>query len=138
MTDAIARTIPEFSGRANRIRCFAHILNLVVKAILSQFARTRRTSKALQEQSEDAAELAALEDDEEEEDAEQDGDEELDDEEAEQAAFDNVLVAEMDEELEEEAELNPGTTKVPLRTREDTKAGCFAISKVRVVLFLFL
>jgi hypothetical protein len=37
MIDALAKLIIAFPGAANRTRCFAHILNLVVKAILRQF-----------------------------------------------------------------------------------------------------
>jgi hypothetical protein len=37
MIDALAELIVAFPGAANRTRCFTHILNLVVKAILHQF-----------------------------------------------------------------------------------------------------
>ena len=37
MIDALAEELPAFPGGANRMRCFTHILNLVVKVILCQF-----------------------------------------------------------------------------------------------------
>ena len=37
MVDALAELVVAFPGAANRTRCFAHILNLVVKVILRQF-----------------------------------------------------------------------------------------------------
>jgi hypothetical protein len=37
MIDALADLVIAFPGAANRTRCFAHILNLVVKVILRQF-----------------------------------------------------------------------------------------------------
>jgi hypothetical protein len=37
MMDELAELLPDFPGAANRTCCFAHILNLVVKRILSLF-----------------------------------------------------------------------------------------------------
>jgi hypothetical protein len=37
MIDELATSLNDFSGPANRTRCFTHILNLVVKSILQQF-----------------------------------------------------------------------------------------------------
>lgn len=37
MIDSLAKLVKAFPGAANRTRCFAHILNLVVKTILRQF-----------------------------------------------------------------------------------------------------
>ena len=37
MIDELATSLDDFSGPANRTRCFTHILNLVVKSILQQF-----------------------------------------------------------------------------------------------------
>ena len=37
MVDVLAELVVAFPGAANRTRCFAHILNLVVKVILRQF-----------------------------------------------------------------------------------------------------
>ena len=37
MIDELADLIDEFPGPANQTRCFAHILNLVIKSIMQQF-----------------------------------------------------------------------------------------------------
>lgn len=37
MIDALAELVVAFPGAANRTRCFAHILNLVVKVVIRQF-----------------------------------------------------------------------------------------------------
>jgi hypothetical protein len=37
MIDELARLLPSFPGAKNRTRCFAHIINLVVKRILILF-----------------------------------------------------------------------------------------------------
>jgi hypothetical protein len=37
MIEKLASRLVEFSGAPNRARCFTHILNLVVKSIMSQF-----------------------------------------------------------------------------------------------------
>lgn len=37
MIDALANLIARFPRQKNRVRCFAHIINLVVKVILCQF-----------------------------------------------------------------------------------------------------
>ena len=37
MIDALAELLPAFPGGVNRMRCFTHILNLVVKVIFHQF-----------------------------------------------------------------------------------------------------
>ncbi|RPD52241.1 hypothetical protein L226DRAFT_432193, partial [Lentinus tigrinus ALCF2SS1-7] len=37
LTAELARALPEFQGDFGRTRCFLHILNIVVKAILKQF-----------------------------------------------------------------------------------------------------
>lgn len=37
MTDALAVLLPNFQGKKGRIRCFAHILNLVVKVSIFWF-----------------------------------------------------------------------------------------------------
>ena len=55
MIDALADLVVAFPGAANRTRCFTHILNLVVKAMLRQFdvpkshAANDAASKALVE-----------------------------------------------------------------------------------------
>ena len=37
MITEISKLIPEFGGQATRMRCFLHVINLVVKAILREF-----------------------------------------------------------------------------------------------------
>ena len=37
MIESMATIIADFPGKANRVRCLAHIVNLVVKIILRQF-----------------------------------------------------------------------------------------------------
>ena len=37
MIESMATVIADFPGKANRVRCLAHIINLVVKVILRQF-----------------------------------------------------------------------------------------------------
>lgn len=37
MIDELAELIDEFPGKANHMRCFTHVLNLVCKSVLRQF-----------------------------------------------------------------------------------------------------
>ena len=37
MIEELAKCVTGFPGQANRTRCFAHIINLVVKSLLKQF-----------------------------------------------------------------------------------------------------
>jgi hypothetical protein len=46
MIEHLAVLIETFPGAANQTRCFAHILNLVVKSILRQFEATKKEGKA--------------------------------------------------------------------------------------------
>lgn len=44
MIDTLAKILRRFAGRANRVRCLAHIVNLVAKVILRRFdARNKQT-----------------------------------------------------------------------------------------------
>ena len=45
MVDSLAKIIAGFPGEANRSRCLAHIVNLVVKIILRQFDVTKKKVK---------------------------------------------------------------------------------------------
>ena len=45
MVDSLATIIAGFPGEANRSRCLAHIVNLVVKIILRQFDLTKKKVK---------------------------------------------------------------------------------------------
>ncbi|OJT11245.1 hypothetical protein TRAPUB_12245 [Trametes pubescens] len=60
---------PNFRGPSARVRCFGHVLNLVVKAILSIFSKPRRLTNPAQGQSQEDDE-----DDEEDEDDDADPD----------------------------------------------------------------
>ncbi|KAL1937892.1 hypothetical protein VTO73DRAFT_12785 [Trametes versicolor] len=60
---------PKFRGPIARVRCFGHVLNLVVKAILSIFLKPRRRINSTQGQSQEDEED---DDDDEDDDAEQD------------------------------------------------------------------
>lgn len=58
MIEHLATLVNTFPGAANQTRCFAHILNLVVKSILRQFeAPKEKGSKAI---GDTARELAAV------------------------------------------------------------------------------
>lgn len=60
MVARLAEVLPAFDGEASRVRCFAHIINLVVKSILQVFeapkGRKGRTGGAIDEGSEDEGE----------------------------------------------------------------------------------
>ena len=46
MVASLAEAEPSFSGAANQVRCFAHIVNLVAKTILRQFEIVKPNSKS--------------------------------------------------------------------------------------------
>jgi hypothetical protein len=80
MINALKLKLPEFPGAPNQTRCFAHILNLVVKSIMSLFDASKKRKRSQQEaedvwdlQEDDGPDvLEAEEDDEEEEEEEED------------------------------------------------------------------
>ncbi|KAI0743016.1 hypothetical protein C8Q80DRAFT_1081465, partial [Daedaleopsis nitida] len=37
MITRLAALLPDFDGPPNRVRCFAHVLNLVAKSLIRQF-----------------------------------------------------------------------------------------------------
>ena len=45
MVENLAKLVLEFPRGANRARCFAHIVNLVVKLILHQFDMSKKKGK---------------------------------------------------------------------------------------------
>lgn len=47
MIDALTTIMSDFPGRANRARCLAHIVNLVVKIILRQFDMSKKKKKVV-------------------------------------------------------------------------------------------
>ncbi|RPD70489.1 hypothetical protein L226DRAFT_431446, partial [Lentinus tigrinus ALCF2SS1-7] len=68
MLDVMQKSFPLFRGRKVRVRCFGHILNLVVKAILSQFERKRQGKTAADKSTSTNHELDNMSEPEEEED----------------------------------------------------------------------
>ncbi|KAG6913280.1 hypothetical protein DXG01_008183 [Tephrocybe rancida] len=42
LTDKLVELVPSFCSKEMHVRWFAHILNLVVKAVLSQFAKMKK------------------------------------------------------------------------------------------------
>jgi hypothetical protein len=44
MIDELVETIPDFPGKPNQIRCFAHVLNLIAKTIIKQFDPPKKGS----------------------------------------------------------------------------------------------
>jgi hypothetical protein len=66
MIDHMATIIADFPGKANRVRCLAHIVNLVVKIILRQFDVSVTKEKEKPAADDNGEELDIPEDDEEE------------------------------------------------------------------------
>ncbi len=44
MVDALATRISSFPGQAHRVRCFAHVVNLVAKSLLKQFEPAKKST----------------------------------------------------------------------------------------------
>ena len=60
MVDKLSTLLHEFPGEANRMRCFLHIVNLVVKQLLKQFDVPRKDADSvLDEAEQQLLELAA-------------------------------------------------------------------------------
>lgn len=69
MINHLATLLENYPGRANRTRCFTHILNLVAKCIMKQFDKPKKKKTGETEDSdEEADDLAAALDDLEEDD----------------------------------------------------------------------
>lgn len=49
MVAALGRKVPSFDGERMRGRCFAHILNLIIKSILQQFESKTRGQQVIEE-----------------------------------------------------------------------------------------
>ncbi len=82
MVTMLAGMVPTFQGDSMRSRCFAHILNLVVKSILHRFERGHGTGSS-GDDGDDDDEVLDL-------DTEGDGEEEEEEEEEEEKEDDNV------------------------------------------------
>ena len=100
-----------FGGETSYVRCFAHTLNLVVKAILRQFSRSHKASPA------DNAVLDSIEEPDNDEDLEAAEDLDVDWKRA-----DEAILAELEDDLEDDVDI--------LLTDDEIKVGCFAVFKV--------
>ncbi|OJT06793.1 hypothetical protein TRAPUB_2358 [Trametes pubescens] len=113
MMKELQKLIPQIRGVKVRVRCFAHVLNLVVKAILSPFdrARSRRRKSSQEEES-----LTNLDDDDDgdEDDEDPGSDEELDDT---REAADEAMIDALEDD---EVDINP----------QDVIEGQVAVQKV--------
>jgi hypothetical protein len=50
MIETLTNLISKFPGAANRVRCMAHIVNLVSKIILRQFDASKKTKRPMNDQ----------------------------------------------------------------------------------------
>ena len=115
MIDKLAVKLVEFSGAPNHVRCFAHILNLVVKSIMHQFDLAGTRSDATQESTHELYKLAGdIEGEELETQNEQDDDPQIPEEEASHDDNDEGWVNERDDMTEEELDDLEDTVK-PIR-----------------------
>jgi len=150
LVDELADLLDGFQGSLTRVRCFAHILNLVVKvwirffilwqaadhstqAILSQFSQKNKATSDLTEDAADEAVFLDLDDttNEEEDEVAEANAEDADELEPSIEASDNAMLNEVATELEEDS-----PSDIPLLTRAEINLGCFAITKVRCNLTL--
>ncbi|KAG2010401.1 hypothetical protein CC2G_013230 [Coprinopsis cinerea AmutBmut pab1-1] len=64
LVEELSRLLPSFGGKSFRVRCFAHIINLVAKAVLSPFAGRPTKTQLLEPATPQLdSQLAELEDD---------------------------------------------------------------------------
>ncbi|KAL1940908.1 hypothetical protein VTO73DRAFT_7544 [Trametes versicolor] len=113
MMTKLEAILPTIRGSKVRVRCLAHILNLVVKAILSQFdtdRRRRRSQEAAADAQGEDAELVALEDDrdfaEEEPEAEEDEEEDAQEPDEARDAADEAVIDKYEDE-NKDSEITP-------------------------------
>ena len=143
LVDDLSDLLDGFQGSLTRIRCFAHILNLVVKvcqmcylgyielliveiiqAIMSQFSQTKKASSSSLDNSEDDAALKELEDEDGEEPEElvmEDGDE-----------IDPAVESSDSAMVDEAAAETDADDSLPQLTHEQVNLGRFSLSKVRI------
>jgi hypothetical protein len=145
LIDELGDLLEGFQGSLMRVRCFAHILNLVVKvgvvpfiyiflvltlsckSILSQFSHKTKASEDTTEEAEDAAALDSLDEDL-DKDATGNGEEEHvkgDDIDPSVEDSDTALVDEVAAEAD-------GDLDVPMLSRDKVNLGKFAVTKVSV------
>lgn len=55
MVEELSHRLPSFDGEASRVRCFAHIINLVAKSVISQFDTPKKKEQSGNRGSRDAA-----------------------------------------------------------------------------------
>ena len=140
--DELSELLDGFQGSVWRVRCFAHILNLVVKvsikilnqyyaktellhqSILSQFSNKTKATMDATEEAEDTATLNELDDDHGEENENEDITED-DSDEVDPAVAENdaAIVDEIAADVANDADL-------PTLTRAEVNLGRFAITKV--------
>ncbi|KAJ3490696.1 hypothetical protein NLJ89_g11414 [Agrocybe chaxingu] len=121
----LGRLLPSFGGKKVRVRCFAHILNLVVKAVLSQFSR-----KMIEEDNTLTEQLDMLEEElnngtgfgDEEPELESDDDEVADD----VVRSDNAAIRDVIDEVSLSGRLTP-------LSRDDANVARVSIAKLRTL-----
>jgi hypothetical protein len=132
----LSELLDDFQGKLTRVRCFAHVLNLVVKvenlfvslsiiltvivqAILSQFSKSNKATPDFNEDNDNDAVFCALQ--------EEDDDEEVDldvyDDDGAVEASDNAMVDEIVRDVDQEL-------FGERLSQEDINLGCFSLSKV--------
>ncbi|KAJ7883852.1 hypothetical protein B0H14DRAFT_2564624 [Mycena olivaceomarginata] len=123
--------LPSYRGSITRVRCVAHILNLVVKAILSKFSQSKGKAKIQPSVADvENEEEPDLEPDLEDSDDEEDNISEPEDsaDEIEPAVEDNDN-ARIDEVIEE-IDADPNR-RVPALTAQEIKLGRYSVAKLR-------
>ncbi|KAH9016441.1 hypothetical protein EDB85DRAFT_2155935 [Lactarius pseudohatsudake] len=139
MVTELELLLPNFGGGKFRVWCFAHVLNLVVKAVLSQFAKTAQVANL--SSPEDDKALAALElvDDEEVmEDAE-----DVEEVTAAVTTTHNNTTNPLDRSVQDSdlaaiqqvVDDTGYDERMPVLTCQDINLGCFAIFKLRTLVF---
>lgn len=120
-----------FQGEKGRIRCFAHVINLVVKAILSTFSKKADTDDTCDHCNDTTAHCVDGDDDNDEDDEdEEDDDEDEDDlgDDEEDAAFNEECMAEAAKAAQARLELN----------EEDLLESCFLLTKARILIYFLI
>jgi hypothetical protein len=105
MVDELIDLMPDFPGKVNHTRCFAHVLNLVAKTVIKQFDAPKKGLFDLNDEELVLADLAAgIELEEDEMRAKVDNDEDMDNEEG---WIDEELLLSEDERSQLRASLLP-------------------------------
>jgi hypothetical protein len=144
MVEELQVLVPSFRGQTTRVRCFAHILNLVVKvrcvtrtycshvlislqAILSQFSQNMKASDDEEDEEHDADLFKNLSDEEEEED-DADAEPQLDDDEV------DPIVDVSDAAMIQEVIAGVGYgDRIPMLSRTKINVGRFSVFKVSFI-----